>query len=465
MIESIGVNHADIREYQEIVLTQPELSGIIVKSIDGLGPTGANINFTELATIDGAIDNSAKLETRELKIDLIFMTNSQLPLIEDVRLKTYKLFPVKKNITFYIKTDRRGLIHCYGRVEKNEPKIFQKQEGCTITIKCADPYWHTDEEVNTMFYGVEPLFEFQYDNESIGSHYQPGKYYDKAISKGFIINKTRTGYEDDCDKVHIQVFKVNDHTFTNDLGHQITYGLYEFLFDSYVSRVPSDDFYIGTSDDFKTIYENHELFVAARLTQNNTIITQAMIKQTISEGSYSKYVFRSYEMVLGSGGDVINGEETEFGNINNFTEGNVFYDGEADTGIILEIIAKGAANGCKFYDMETGEMMQVSNSIIEQITHQGIDQGDVITINTKKGQKSAKLLRNGETYDILNALIPTVIDEQGTKRMEWLELHKGDNVFGYDTPKWDPDASDIIDTGGLENLVFNVRYDMLYEGV
>ena len=67
MIESIGINHVDMNEYQEIILTQPELSGIIVKSIDGLGPAGATINMMELATIDGAIDNSSKYKLEILK--------------------------------------------------------------------------------------------------------------------------------------------------------------------------------------------------------------------------------------------------------------------------------------------------------------------------------------------------------------------------------------------------------------
>ena len=131
MIQSVTITNP-ANESLEMILAQPELSGFVVKSIDGLGPAPANINMTELATIDGAIDNTARLETRDIVLSLVFL---DAPTIEDARLKSYKYFPIKKKVRFTVKTDNRT---CFaeGRVEKNEPKIFQKQEGTTVTIKC-----------------------------------------------------------------------------------------------------------------------------------------------------------------------------------------------------------------------------------------------------------------------------------------------------------------------------------------
>lgn len=451
MIESIGVNHADMNEYQEIVLTQPELSGIIVKSIDGLGPAGANINFTELATIDGAIDNSARIETREIKLDLIFMTNQQFPLIEDVRLKTYKLFPVKKNITFYIKTDRRGLIHCYGRVEKNEPKIFQKQEGCTITIKCGDPFWHTDEQVNTIFFGVEPLFEFIYDNEGYGTKEVSGNQYDWDPCITVLNNSKYKGYVRDEDRIHVIV--MSGTKYINSETNKPYYLYNNVVFDRYISRVPQYSQYIRPNEGYQEFFKNEEIDSLVKVDpETNEISIIAKVNPEFeTTNRYHLKVLRT--QMIGQGGTALTGYNTEMGEIheNDVTEGNVFYEGDADTGFIIDIIAKGNATKVQFFDKETGEAMELSDSIIASISGYGISQGDVITINSKFGMKSVTLLRDGKTYDLLNALVPTTYPD-GTKRMEWLKLCKGNNVFAYHAET------------GLENLVFNVRYDVLYEG-
>lgn len=160
MIKAFTItNH--LNESLRLELTRPEDTGLIVKSIEGLGPVKADINFTEIATFDGALDNSARVGPRNIVIQLIFM---EKPTIEDTRLLTYKYFPNKQLVTFGIETDNR---HCeiVGRVEDNEPDIFSKQEGCEISILCPDPYFHAKNNTITKFSSVEPLFEFPFSNE------------------------------------------------------------------------------------------------------------------------------------------------------------------------------------------------------------------------------------------------------------------------------------------------------------
>lgn len=160
MIKAITItNHLD--ETLRLELTKPEESGFIIKEIKGLGPAKAQINFTEMATFDGALDNSARLGTRNIVISLVFLEN---PTIEDTRLLSYKYFPNKQKVIFGIETDRR---HCeiVGRVEDNEPDIFSKQEGCEISILCPDPYFYAKNNKITTFSGVDPLFEFPFSNE------------------------------------------------------------------------------------------------------------------------------------------------------------------------------------------------------------------------------------------------------------------------------------------------------------
>lgn len=165
MIKRVTItNHLD--ESITLELLEPEKSGFIIKSISGLGPVKANVNFTELATNDGAIDNSARLEPRNIVMELQFMEN---PTIEATRLLSYKFFPIKRNITFLIETDSR-ICETVGRVESNEPDIFSDKEGCQVSIMCPDPYFYSAGDTGnteTVFYGTEPMFEFPFSNESL----------------------------------------------------------------------------------------------------------------------------------------------------------------------------------------------------------------------------------------------------------------------------------------------------------
>lgn len=162
MIKSVTVtNH--IKESLCLELMKPEKSGFIIEKIEGLGPVKADINLTEMATVDGALDNSARIGTRNIVISLIFLEN---PTIEDTRQLTYKYFPIKQNITLEIETDNRKC-KTIGRVENNEPDIFSKQEGCQISIICSDPYFYSVQDEENIFYGVDPLFEFPFSNESL----------------------------------------------------------------------------------------------------------------------------------------------------------------------------------------------------------------------------------------------------------------------------------------------------------
>lgn len=301
MIKSIKItNH--LGESITLELMQPEKSGFVIKSITGIGPVKADINFTELATNDGAIDNSARLETRNIVMNLIFLEN---PTIEDTRLLSYKYFPIKRNVTFLIETDNR-ICETIGRIESNDPEIFSKQEGCQISIMCPDPYFYSNKNNYTTFYGVDPLFEFPFSNESL---------------------------------------------------------------------------------------------------------TEKLI---------------------------------EFGEIKNQTEGSVYYEGDAEVGVIIRIHAIGEAEGLVIYNIGTREIMRINDEKLIELLGSGIQAGDDIVINTNKGSKSITILRAGITTNILNVL---------DKPISWFQLEKGDNLFAYTA------------SSGLSNLQFRIENRIVYEGV
>ena len=304
MIKSVTItNHLD--ESIKLDLFNPEESGFIIKSIEGLGPVKANINFKELATNDGAIDNSARLSSRNIVMSLQFMES---PTIEETRLKSYKYFPIKRNIKFLIETDSR-ICETIGRVETNVPTIFSNAEGCQISILCSNPYFYSAGENGTnqtIFYGTEPLFEFPFSNESL----------------------------------------------TEDL--------------------------------------------------------------------------------------------IEFGSIENRTEGTIYYDGDAEIGITIQIHAVGEAEGLVIYNTKTREIMRINDDKLKSLMGSGIQAGDEITITTSRGEKGIYMLRNGVTTNILNSL---------EKPIKWFELSKGDNTFAYTA------------SAGLTNLQFRIENKVIYEGV
>lgn len=153
----------------KLSLREPEKSGFLIKSVSGLGPSKANVNTTEVSTNDGSLFNSARLSQRNIVFEFIFNENSNRESIEDIRQKTYKYFPMKKNLEIVIETDNR-IVKSTGYVESNEPNIFSSKEGAQISIICPDPYFYSagaDGNNTTVFYGIESVFEFPFGNESL----------------------------------------------------------------------------------------------------------------------------------------------------------------------------------------------------------------------------------------------------------------------------------------------------------
>lgn len=137
-------------------------SGLIITSIDGLGPVKANINMSDLATTDGQLYNSARLSGRNIVIKALFTHATS---IEEARLLSYKYFPIKKKIKFHIETDNR-IGETEGYVESNEPDIFSEESSCQISILCENPYFDGG-KVTYPFRDTEPLFKFEFANESL----------------------------------------------------------------------------------------------------------------------------------------------------------------------------------------------------------------------------------------------------------------------------------------------------------
>ncbi len=370
MIKSVIITNY-LGESIEFELRAPEKTGLYVKSITGLGPGKANINTTDIATNDGSIFNSARAEERNIVMELGFMQIPGItPTIEDARQLTYKYFPKKKPLQFYILTDNREL-SIFGYTESNEPDIFSKDETTQISIICPDPLFYSAGEDGThitAFNGIDFEFEFPFESNGIGEEVTiiPGI----AASRQTIVSELpETG---DKNKFYFIPIEGRD-----------------YWFEEYV--------WLQYSQQWKKLGENF------------------YIQPTI-----------------------------EFGSIENLRERNIWYDGDSDTGVIIQIHAIGSAEHITIYNTGTREQMILDTDKLQALTGSGIIAGDEITISTIKGNKYITLLREGVEYNILNIM---------DKNANWFQLSKGDNIFTY------------VATYGSSNLQFKIINQVAFEGI
>lgn len=168
MIKSLKVTNY-VGDSIKLNLREPEKSGFLIANVEGLGPSKATINTTDILTHDGTMFNSARLDQRNIVLSIIFFDSINKESIEDLRQKSYKYFPLKKKLELVIETDNR-IVKTTGYVESNEPNIFSSMEGSQISIICPDPYFYSagpDGDNVTNFYSIEPMFEFPFSNESL----------------------------------------------------------------------------------------------------------------------------------------------------------------------------------------------------------------------------------------------------------------------------------------------------------
>lgn len=134
----------------------------------------------------------------------------------------------------------------------------------------------------------------------------------------------------------------------------------------------------------------------------------------------------------------------EFSVIRDVVDRVINYKGDHEIGVTITIRAMGEAGDISIYNVDTQEVMWIYSSSIEALTGTGIVEGDEITICTEMGKKSATLLRQGKTTNILNCL---------NRDADWFQLVKGINTFAYNAET------------GRNNLRLEIQNRVIYEGV
>ena len=314
MLKSVtAINHRG--DVINMELGNPYKTGFAISNITGIGPPTADVNVTDLASIDGGYFNSARAQTRNIVMSIIFVDDAS---IETIRQKTYRYFPVKKPVTLIFEADNRTC-GIQGYVESNGPEIFSNQESTQISILCPQPYFYDaygDGETKVSFSSSYGIFEFPFSNEITENEY------------------------------------------------------------------------------------------------DNMAVEEAAL------GEYHT-----------------NWQHIEFGIVTLEHQRNIVYEGEADTGFLLEIIASGTVTGLSVFNALTEESITIKRNLTA---------GDTLQISTISGQKYARILRNGRYTNVMNYL---------DRDTSWFKLVQGDNLIGFTADS------------GENNIELSITYKTLYEGV
>ena len=308
MFQSMTVTNAR-GDTLDLPIRNPMATGYNVVAIDGLGPVDAVLQTSNTVTTDGVIFNGARKDEREIVINLAYHPESGKN-IEDLRHGTYKYFPEKEEVTLVFHVDTRS-VRTTGIVESNDISIFSEKEASSIVIKCPDPWFRIDNELNrvTSFSNVEPVFEFPFN-------------------------------------------------WTNN-----------------------------------PVGEPKPLW---------------------------------------------------FGAIKNMHSKNIMYDGESEVGVIIRMSFDAPVRNIRIYNEEAGQEIDVFTDKVKLIIADGIKSGDELVICTIPKRKSVEVIRDGISYNILNAI---------NRDVRFITLHKGANTIVYSAES------------GVDNIRMSIENETLYTGV
>lgn len=119
---------------------------------------------------------------------------------------------------------------------------------------------------------------------------------------------------------------------------------------------------------------------------------------------------------------------------------NLINKGDIDSGMTINVRAKGEITNLKIFNRETREFIGLGTDDSPYV----LQAGDEVIITTHPNNKKIKLIRNATEYNIFNYLTPN---------STFLQMGAGDNVFTYS-------ASD-----GNEYIDITFKHYSQYEGV
>lgn len=195
--------------------------------------------------------------------------------------------------------------------------------------------------------------------------------------------------------------------------------------------VESNEPEIFTQDPFTTI----------SIVCEDAYLTDASASGKVTTLFYS--VEKAFEFPFSN--ESLTEDRLEFGRLNSISTRSIYYNGDVETGVTITVSALGDVGDFVIYEPDTNAYMRFDEAKLKQLTGTtGLTSGDVLTITTIVGKKSATLVRNGISINALNAL------DRGSS---WLTLDQGENVFTYSA------------SYGASSLQISMASPILFEGI
>ena len=139
-------------------LTFTQNSPFTITEMQGLNPPDATINTSEVALMDGAKYNSAKVNMRQIMI--AFAIEYSAPYN---RIQVYKVLKSKQWIRLYYTGDYRD-VFIDGYIQSIDVSYFEMKQIVTCTILCPSPFFNTAQAIINDLDSIISAFHFPFSS-------------------------------------------------------------------------------------------------------------------------------------------------------------------------------------------------------------------------------------------------------------------------------------------------------------
>ena len=137
-------------------LTFEQNSAFTIAEIQGLNPPSATINTSEVALMDGAKYNSAKVNMRQIMIAFAIEYQAAKN-----RIEVYKVLKSKQWIRFYYIGDYRD-VFIDGYIQSIDISYFEMKQIVTCDILCPAPYFNNAQKIVNSIQSIINAFHFPF---------------------------------------------------------------------------------------------------------------------------------------------------------------------------------------------------------------------------------------------------------------------------------------------------------------
>ena len=137
-------------------LTFNQNSPFTITDIQGLNPAEATINTSEIALIDGAKFNSAKLQMKTINVAFAIEYNAAAN-----RIAMYNVLKTKEYVKLYYNSKYRN-VFIEGYVQSIDVSYFEMKQVVTCAILCPSPYFKEAQEIVNDLSSIIDAFHFPF---------------------------------------------------------------------------------------------------------------------------------------------------------------------------------------------------------------------------------------------------------------------------------------------------------------